>query len=475
MCAATLGTCRTSHNPISGFPRDPGHTPVECRDVRSFDARSKGDEQLLAALLDGMEAGLCAFDREGVVTHWNAGATRVLGWSAQDAVGRRGFDGWAARSADARQAEERLTAAMAADGGRSHEFALLTKDGRRVLVRARSAALRDTDGQPSGLYCAFSEAQAQIDLERNVALSRSLLADASWGVVLVDADLRPAQANEQAARLLRTGRAGLLGRPLADLLTQGAQEVENALQYVLAEGAPMATAEIWVSPRADPAAQRSCWRSGFIRLGPPLGAGPVPLGVGWLFTDITAQKEAEQENTRIRFRYQQLHRADRSAAECENPLEAAALHLDFALAGFADHALVDLLDPNGHLVRILASPDGESGPCRADPGNVVPVAYLPTHPAFQALERLGSVRTSSGSRAPGGAGDWAAARQWPAGAVHGLTTVLRSRARTVGALTFLRGGGRRLFDRADVSYAEDVAARVATALDLARLGPGGAG
>ncbi len=442
--------------------------------MRSFDAQSKGGEQLLAALLDGMEAGLCAFDREGVVTHWNAGATRVLGWTAAEAVGRRGFDGWAARSADARQAEERLTAAMAAEGGQAHEFALLTKDGRRVLVRARSAAVRAPDGQPSGLYCAFSEAQAQLDLERGAALGASLLADASWGVVLVDADLRPAQANGRAARLLRAGRATLLGRPLADLLAQGAEEVENALQYVLAEGAPVATADIWVAPRADPASSRSCWRSGFVRLGAPAGAGPVPLGVGWLFADVTAQKEAEQENTRIRFRYQQLHRADRSAAECESALEAAALHLDFALAGFADHALVDVLDPNGHLVRILATPDGGTGPSRADPGsldNALPVAYGPAHPAFQALERLGSVRTSSGAPAPGGAGDWAEARHWPAGTVHGLATVLRSRARTVGALTFLRGGGRRLFDRADVSYAEDVAARVAAALDLARLMP----
>ncbi|NUS16860.1 MAG: diguanylate cyclase, partial [Streptomyces sp.] len=55
------------------------------------------------------------------------------------------------------------------------------------------------------------------------------------------------------------------------------------------------------------------------------------------------------------------------------------------------------------------------------------------------------------------------------GTAHGLVTVLRSRGRTVGALTFLRGPGRRLFDRADAAYAEDVAARVAMALDLAGL------
>jgi PAS domain S-box-containing protein len=450
--------------------------------VQPFDAQSKGDEQLLAALLNGMEAGLCAFDRQGVVTHWNAEATRILGWSAADAIGRRGFDGWAARASDARQVERRLLATMSAEGRRVHEFALLTKDGGRVLVRTQSAAVQGPDGQPNGVYCAFSEVDAQIDLERSLALSEALFDDASWGVVLIDADLRPAQANGRAVRMLRTSREGLLGRPLGDLLRQGAEELEGTLQHVLAEGAPPAATDLWVSPRGDGDDTRHCWRSGFVRLGSPLGEEPVPLGVGWLFADVTAQKTAEHESARVRFRYQQLHRADRAAAECEGGLEAAVLHLDFALAGFADHALVDRADGAGRLVRVIATPEGEPGPGRPAADNVVPVGYRPDHPTLQAVERLGTVRTSFGSpdaeRAAtrGRTDEWAEARRWPKGTVHALVTVLRSRGRTVGTLTFLRGTGRRLFDRADAAYAEDVAARVAMALDLAGLaGPAGDG
>lgn len=36
-------------------------------------------------------------------------------------------------------------------------------------------------------------------------------------------------------------------------------------------------------------------------------------------------------------------------------------------------------------------------------------------------------------------------------------------------MTFLRGGGRTPFERSDAVYAEDVAVRIATALDLADL------
>src|SRR6478735_7016361 len=184
---------------------------------------------LLAALLDGMDAALCALDADGTVTHWNREAERILGWTAAEAVGRHGFAGWAVRRADAEEVEARLMAAMHAPGRQVHEFALLTKDGGRVLVRTQSAAVRGPDGKPAGLYCAFSEVHAQIDLERSIALSEALFDDASWGVVLVDADLRPAVVNAHAARALGIGRTAVLGRPLGELLSQGVEELESAL------------------------------------------------------------------------------------------------------------------------------------------------------------------------------------------------------------------------------------------------------
>ncbi|MEG3627372.1 PAS domain-containing protein [Streptomyces poriticola] len=432
---------------------------------------------LLAALLDGMDAALCAFDAEGVVTHWNREAERILGWTAAEAVGRQGFAGWAVRSADADEVEGRLLSAMRAQGRQVHEFALLTKDGGRVLVRTQSAAVRGPDGRPAGLYCAFSEVHAQIDLERSIALSEALFEDASWGVVLVDADLRPAVVNAHAARALGTGRTSVLGRPLGELLAQGVEELESALTHVLAEGAPPAPAEIWVAVRTPEGDRPRCWRSGFLRLASPLAEEPVPLGVGWLFQDVTEAKQSEQEASLLRFRTNQLHRAARAAAECEDPAEAATVHLDFALAGFADHALIDRVageTPAGgdteepvRLVRLAATPSGAPGPSLPSGAAGLPVRYGEGHPAVQCAERAGSVRASAGAMAADRVREWAVARQWPEDAVHALCAVLRSRGRTLGVVTFLRGAGRSSFERADTTYAEDVAARIAMALDLA--------
>ncbi|GAA2319474.1 PAS domain-containing protein [Streptomyces hawaiiensis] len=443
---------------------------------------SSDGSDLLAALLDGMDAALCAFDADGVVTHWNREAERILGWSADEAVGRRGLAGWAVRSADAEEVEGRLLSSMHASGRQVHEFALLTKDGGRVLVRTQSAAVRGPDGKPAGVYCAFSEVHAQIDLERSIALSEALFEDAGWGVVLVDVDLRPAVVNTHAAKALGTGRTAVLGRPLGELLSQGVEELESALQHVLAEGAPPAPAEVWVSVRTPEGERRRCWRSGFLRLASPLAEEPVPLGVGWLFQDVTEAKQAEQEASLLRFRTQQLHRASRAAAECEDPAEAATVHLDFALAGFADHALIDrvaagaLTDAEAEgpvrLVRIAATPSGAPGPSRLAGYASLPVRYAEGHPALQCVERVGALRASAGAAGPEAAREWALARQWPADAVHALCAVLRSRGRTLGVVTFLRGAGRSAFERSDALYAEDVAVRIAAALDLAGLSGG---
>ncbi|WP_435838862.1 PAS domain-containing protein [Streptomyces abikoensis] len=432
------------------------------------------DHDLLAALLDGMDAALCAFDADGHVTHWNREAERILGWTPDEAVGRRGLGGWAAREADAEEVTGRLLGVMKSPGRQVDEFALLTKDGRRVLVRVQSSAVPGTDGRPAGVYCAFSEVHTQIDLERSVALSEALFGDASWGVVLVDADLRPALANAHAARALRTSRTALLGRPLGELLDQGIEEVEGALQHVLAAGAPPAPTELWVTVRdhgggPSPVPERRCWRSGFLRLATPLVEEPVPLGVAWLFLDVTKTRLAEQESARLRFRGSQLHRAGRAVAECEDPMEAAALYMDFALAGFADHALIDLLPeprpvPEGpiRLIRAAATPAWAPGQGPLTSPGGLPVPYLDGHPALQAVERCGSVRAAADRSE-----NWAATRKWPDGTRHALSTALRSRGRTVGVVTFLRGGSRRAFDRADAIYAEDIASRVAASIDLA--------
>ena len=142
-------------------------------------------------------------------------------------------------------------------------------------------------------------------------------------------------------------------------------------------------------------------------------------------------------------------------------MEAATGYLDFALAGFADHALVDLADPAGRLVRSAGTPGGP-GPCLPVVSAGIPVRYEEGHPALQALERTGSVRSLRRCRGERASELSLAGRHGGAGCAR----CCAAGAAPWGSLTFLRGTGRQSFDRADAAYAEDTAARVAAALDL---------
>ena len=76
--------------------------------------------------------------------------SRILGWTTAEAVGRAGLAGWAVRKEDADEIDAALSAAMRSPGRQVHEFALLTKDGHRVLVRTQSSAVRGPDGRVAG-------------------------------------------------------------------------------------------------------------------------------------------------------------------------------------------------------------------------------------------------------------------------------------------------------------------------------------
>lgn len=67
--------------------RPPGPDEPESGAAGAVGPDSGPGADLLAALLDGMDAALCAFDADGVITHWNREAERILGWSAEEAVG----------------------------------------------------------------------------------------------------------------------------------------------------------------------------------------------------------------------------------------------------------------------------------------------------------------------------------------------------------------------------------------------------
>ena len=112
----------------------------------------------LEALLVQGSAGVIATDLDGVITHWTAGAERLYGWSAAEAIGRPVLDLLAVpgdRSIAAANMDTILS-----DGSWEGEFDVRTKDGGILPAYVRSTVIRDDAGRPVGVLGVSMEASA---------------------------------------------------------------------------------------------------------------------------------------------------------------------------------------------------------------------------------------------------------------------------------------------------------------------------
>jgi PAS domain S-box-containing protein len=103
-----------------------------------------------AKLLDQVDAAVVATDLDGIVTQWNGGATRMLGWTAEDALGKRAeeLEGWGPRAAATLPAVRERVAR-----GQNHdvELRLTRRDGSRFDAYVTATPVRDDDGELLGM------------------------------------------------------------------------------------------------------------------------------------------------------------------------------------------------------------------------------------------------------------------------------------------------------------------------------------
>jgi PAS domain S-box-containing protein len=116
------------------------------------DGRSRDRDAIVAELEELLVhggAGVVATDLEGVITHWSAGAQRLYGWSADEAIGQPALELLIApgdRTIAAANFESILTT-----GSWEGEFEVLRKDGGIVPAFTRGTVIKDDAGRPVGL------------------------------------------------------------------------------------------------------------------------------------------------------------------------------------------------------------------------------------------------------------------------------------------------------------------------------------
>ncbi len=202
--------------------RDPFANDLNLSDLRLSLHELQLRERHLVGLLGSAPDSVLGMDAQGMVTDWNPGAERILGWSPEEAIGRRLSE--LIVPPRYRQAHEEgmrryLQTGQSRVLNRIIEIEALRKDGAEIPVELSIWAIGADGQQGFGAFVRdVSERYlAQESLRRSEERYRSVVEHLGEGMVVIQ-DGVVVFANPQASDTLRVPSPQLLGMRSVDLL-----------------------------------------------------------------------------------------------------------------------------------------------------------------------------------------------------------------------------------------------------------------
>jgi PAS domain S-box-containing protein len=242
-------------------------------------------------------------DAEGRVADWNAGADRLLGYTAAETLGKSlDFIFTPEERAAGVPAQELRQAADTGRAGddRWHQ----RKDGSRFWCSGVMTGLRGPDGDLTGFVKVFRDrtesrraGEARAEAERQRDFAHAVLQFAPWAVVVTRGpEHRFALVNPAAVALGGLPPEVVLGHPLTEIVPTSGLPLRPLVDRVYRSGAVETVPELTVTLANG--------RSLLVRavFAPMPGPGGRPEGVICLAVDLSERRQAEQ-----RLRTQEEH------------------------------------------------------------------------------------------------------------------------------------------------------------------------
>lgn len=285
----------------------------------------------LAAMVQGSVDAIIACDTHGKVTHWNAAAERMLGRTANSALGQRLED---------------LLVDAAGDGVR-HDAQEV--DGRRMKLRGADAKLLDfmvlaspfsaADGRIAGTCLLLHDMTDHIRAEEYFRL----VVEASPNAILmVDQAGTIRLANAKSEELFGYPRSELLGNPITKLLPESARGGHDAFiarYFENSEARPMGAGR-----------DLYCLRSDGIRVPVEIGLSPLVTADGLYalasIIDITERKRQEERIIRLNATLeQQVMERTEQIRTYSSRLTAILQHAGYAIVATDTDGTISLFNP----------------------------------------------------------------------------------------------------------------------------------
>ncbi|MGA9465130.1 MAG: PAS domain S-box protein [Terracidiphilus sp.] len=155
----------------------------------------------LAAIVDSSDDVILSKDLNGIVTSWNAAATRVFGYTAEEMIGQSILK---LIPEHLYSDEKRIIENIRADRRVEHfDTVRLTKDGRLIDVSLTVSPIKDADGRIIGASKILRNISARKQMEQSLLLSEKIAATGRMAATIAHEINNPLEAVVNLLFLLR--------------------------------------------------------------------------------------------------------------------------------------------------------------------------------------------------------------------------------------------------------------------------------
>lgn len=256
--------------------------------------KRRGREHTFFHAFQSMADAVIGSDVAGQVIFVNPAAERLMGWTADESVGRNLGDVYAIRTLDGEPVV--LLPSLEQGDPERRELMLTNKAGERLPIEDRVTPVKDGHGSVSGLVIVFRPLPESAPRESAPAEVRTNAVPASAAplvdivesisdpLMALDSQWRFTYVNGSAARLFRRDKRALLGLPIWEVLPPSVQQShQEALNKALLHRESI-TSEIFLE-------EANAWHE----------ARTYPFGSGMLLLlkDITTRKMEAERTSRM--------------------------------------------------------------------------------------------------------------------------------------------------------------------------------
>jgi PAS domain S-box-containing protein len=412
----------------------------------------------LAAIIESSQVAIYSHDLDGRVTSWNAAAEQLFGYTAADMIGRP-----VATIIPPEQRAEEADAVRRIRGGEGvehYETVRRRGDSSLIEVSLTASPIRDRSGAVVGISKIARDITEQRQLERDGRLLATIVQSSDDAIVSKDLTGTITSWNHGAERLFGYAAAEAIGRSIRIIIPPDRQSEEDEVLRRIGRGETVDHFET----------VRRCKDGSLVTIS--LTVSPVKakdgriIGASKIARDITETKRRADRA----FFLSEAGKVLAQSLDYEATLTGVA---NLAVPSIADWCAVDIVGEGGSIERLAVA---HVDPAKAELAKMVRARYEdPNSPNSVAYV----VRTSTPVLVPRITDEMivAAARgdQERINLVRSLGLMsyvrvpLAAHGRTLGALTFATAASSgRQYTQDDVEFAEDVAARVAIAVDNAQ-------